>query len=568
MNEEVEIPYMTELLPEAPATVQFPIHDLMSEIVDDKNISDSFDYVISHLECAEQRENERPKKKKYCRLLKKLLASGEFRITEKDFRTIVVEDGPKVRVCQCPTVFHRVGCHTVMVPFEKYTYPTLIHNTAASIKGRGMHWLHQIIEEDILADPEGMKFYYQSDILHYYDNISQAKMKMQVRQYTDDPLLLPIMDNFITLLPESDGISKGLRASQCLANLHLSEIDHKMCEKVSYHEIVDDTKEGGKGIAVKGTGVTVRDGKIIRYHYYRYCDDIVICAGSKKELWALRDYLVSLLAELGLKVKHSEAVRPMSMGLDYLGYKTYMTEEKDKTGNMRYDTYSRVRKRTKKKFCRRLHDVKSRKRRQVLIGSFFGMAAHADCRNLLKKLLTAKEFKKLKHKRKMKDFGDFKVAPPTLDGKKNFKGQKISSQELEKKGIIVVDFERDVVPRREREDYNRRLQAASVQGVDTALVEKPKTKYIISLIYQGELRKLWTGNREIWQILEQIAKEKDGFPFFVGVVNDYSGIYRKMNFVNPSSLGLTTPSDDEVNALMEKLNIRTPICIHLALQES
>lgn len=168
----------------------------------------------------------------------------------------------------------------------------------------------------------------------------------------------------------------------------------------------------------------------------------------------------------------------------------------------------------------------------------------------------------------MKDFGDFKVAPPTLDGKKNFKGQKISSQELEKKGIIVVDFERDVVPRREREDYNRRLQAASVQGVDTALVEKPKTKYIISLIYQGELRKLWTGDREIWQILEQIAKEKDGFPFFVGVVNDYSGIYRKMNFVNPSSLGLTTPSYDEVNALMEKLNIRIPICIHLALQES
>ena len=72
MNEEVEIPYMTETLPVAPANVQFPIHDLMSEIMDDKNISDSFDYVIGHLECAEQRENERPKKKKYCRLLKKL----------------------------------------------------------------------------------------------------------------------------------------------------------------------------------------------------------------------------------------------------------------------------------------------------------------------------------------------------------------------------------------------------------------------------------------------------------------------------------------------------------------
>lgn len=556
MNEEVEIPYMTETLPVAPANVQFPIHDLMSEIMDDKNISDSFDYVIGHLECAEQRENERPKKKKYCRLLKKLFASGQFRITDKDFRTIVVEDGPKVRICQCPTVFHRVGCHCVMVPFEKYTYPTLIHNTAASIKGRGMHWLHQIVEEDILADPEGMKYYYQSDILHYYDNISQRKMKLQVRQYTDDPLLLPIMDNFITLLPEEDGISKGLRASQCLANLHLSEIGHKMCEKVSYHEIVDDRMEDGKGIAVKGTGVTVRNGKIIRYHYYRYCDDIVICAGSKKELWALRDYLVSLLAELGLQVKHSEAVRPMTVGLDYLGYKTFMTEEEEKDGTISHDTYSRVRKRTKKKFCRRLHNVKSRKRRQVLIGSFFGMAAHADCRNLLKKTLTTKEFKKLKHKRKMKDFGDFKVTPPTLDGKKNFKGQKISSQELDKKGIIVIDFERDVVPKREREDYNRRLQSASAQGIDPALVEKPKTKYIISLFYNNELRKLWTGDREIWQILEQYDKVENGFPFFVGIEIDYSGQFRKMNFVKPSSLGLRSPSDEEVDALMEKYNLK------------
>lgn len=549
-----DIPYITsEPLP-VKAETKFPIHDLMSEIVDDKNISDSFDYVISHLECAEQREHERPKKKKYCKKLKALLSSGEFRITEADFRTIEVTDGPKDRIVQCPTVFHRVGCHAVMVPFEKHTYPTLITNTAASIKGRGMHWLHQIIEEDILADPEGMRVYYQSDILHFYDNISQSIMKMQVREYTDDPLLLPIMDNFITLLPEEEGLSKGLRSSQCLANLHLSEIDHKMCQKVSYHEIEEDSMEGGKGVAVKGDGSVRINGKIIRYHYYRYCDDIVICAGSKKELWALRDYLVSLLAELGLQVKPNEAVRPLTVGLDYLGFDTFMTVEENEDEETVFDTYSRVRKRTKKKFCRRMHKVKSRKRRQSLIGSFFGMAAHADCRHLLKKMLTPSEFRKLKHKRKMKDFGDFKVAPPTLDGKKNFKGQKISSQELDRKGIIVVDFERDVVPRRERDDYTRRLQAAALQNMDTSLVEKPKTKYIISLLCDGQLRKLWTGDREIWQILEQIDKEEDGFPFFVGVVIEY-GQYRKMNFVKPSTLGLACPSDEEVERLMKQYNL-------------
>lgn len=155
----------------------------------------------------------------------------------------------------------------------------------------------------------------------------------------------------------------------------------------------------------------------------------------------------------------------------------------------------------------------------------------------------------------MKDFEDFKVNPPTLDGKKNFKGQKVSMQELDRKGIIVVDFERDVVPRRERDDYTRRQQAAALQGTDLSLVEKPKTKYIISLLCDGQLRKLWTGDREIWQILEQIDKEEDGFPFFVGVVIEY-GQYRKLNFVKPSTLGLRRPSDEEVEALMKQYNLK------------
>ncbi len=155
----------------------------------------------------------------------------------------------------------------------------------------------------------------------------------------------------------------------------------------------------------------------------------------------------------------------------------------------------------------------------------------------------------------MKDFGNFKVNAPTLDGKKNFKGRKITSQEVDRKGVIVVDFERDVTPKREREDYTRRLQAAALQGVDTALVEKPKTKYILQLIVNGELCKLWTGDREIWQILEQIDQE-DGFPFFVGMEIDYSGQYRKINFVPAKNLGLQMPSDEELMQYEKKYNVQ------------
>ena len=555
MTRTEEIPYMTaEVYSPRYGGKRFPIPDMMGEIADMRNIEDSFDYVVSHLECADQRENIRPHKAAYCKRLKKLLSSGQFRVTDKDIRTLEVKDGPKVRIVQCPTVFHRVGCHAVMVPFERYTYPTLITNTAASIKGRGMHWLHQIIEEDLIADLEGMKMYYQSDIYHYYDCINQEIMMRQTREYTSDPLLLPIIDNFITLLKQ--GLSKGLRASQCLANLHLNGVDHKMCKVVKYHLIDDPTVEGGKGVAVSGEGELKINGKRIRYHYYRYCDDIVMFASTAKELWILRNYLAGLLAELGLTIKPSEAVRPITEGLDYLGFDTFKpTLTKTKNCGEVLLPYSRIRKRTKKKFARKMSEVKSKKRRQVLIGSFFGMAAHADCRHLLKTLLTTAEYKKLKHKRKMKEFGDIKLKPTRLNGKKNFKGAKIYPRELDRQAFIIVDFERDLPPKWAQEEYQRKLQEAATSGMNPDLVPKPTTKYLLQIVYENKARKLWTGDRELWDILEQY-EEADGLPVYVVGEVDFSERFPKLSFVSPKKYGLTSPSDAELDRLLTQLNLK------------
>lgn len=562
--------------------VTFPIHNLVDEIAAKGNVEASFDYVVSHLEHKRQREHYKKKREVYCEALCELLSKGEFRITDEDFHQIGVKDGPKFRIVQCPKVFHRVGCNAVTTIFEKYTYPTLITNTAASIKGRGMHWLHQILEDDLLADPEHMQVYYQSDIYHYYDSIGQDLAKADVREYTDDEKALMMLDNFITLLPRERGISKGLRFSQCLSNLHLSDIDHKMCERVSYHEIDDPKIADGKGVAVSGEGMVKIKGKTIRYHYYRYCDDIVIFAATKKELWQLRDYLVELLSEKMLKIKPSEAVRPATCGLDYLGYNTYLTEEEKPDGTIVYGCYSRIRKRTKQKFARRIKEVKSRRRRQELIVSFFGMAAHADCRHLLRKLITPKEFNNLKHKRKMNDFGDFKLSPSTLDGKKNFRGNRILPRELQGQGFIVYDFERGVVARRDKDDYKRRLQDAAMRSVTADLVDKPKEKYVLQVIYHSDLqevwknritlsdalyrikrngelqtllRKMWTGDRDIWHSLDEL-EECGEIPFFVAVDMDYSGQYPKARFVSASNFGMRVPSDEEETLLLTTLNLK------------
>lgn len=158
-----------------------------------------------------------------------------------------------------------------------------------------------------------MQDYYQNDIQGYYDNIEQEGMKSVIRLYIADLVVLGFLDNFITLMPR--GLSKGLRSSQCFANLYLSPVDHVMCCHVP------------KYIA--------EDGEV-RYLYQRYMDDAAMWGAEKRQLWKLRDIYHSEVAKLGLTVKNTEAIRPITEGIDYLGF-------------VFYGTHSRLRKRTKKK---------------------------------------------------------------------------------------------------------------------------------------------------------------------------------------------------------------------------
>lgn len=428
--------------------ITFPLNDLIPEIISENNMYDSFDYVIDHLEYKQQREKYRPHRQSIVEKLTMDIGSGTFRILPEDVRDIHVKDGPKERDCQAPKVYKRIGIHAIMVIVEKYTYTTLIKNTAASVKGKGMHWLHHIIEEDLQNAPELMAFYYQNDIEHFYDNIDQDKMKEVIRNYISDPVLLPMLDCFITLLPK--GLSKGLRSSQCFANLFLSPVDHVMLEHVN-----------------KYTLKTV-EGEETRYLYDRYCDDTVFWSDNKKDLWKLRDIYVSEIEKLGLRVKKSEAVRPIEEGLDHLGY-------------VHFAEYSLIRKRTKQKAARHLAKVKSRKRRQEIIGSFKGMACHADCKHLYF-ILTNKHMKK---------FSEMGVAYTPEDGKKRFPGKAVRLSAIVNKEIEVHDYEKDVT------------------------TKNGDGRYIVSFrdVKSGEWAKFFTASEEMKQILDKVSDIEDGFPF-------------------------------------------------------
>ena len=473
------------------------LHHVIPEIIERDNMEQSFEEVTKDLE-DEIRERYERKKESIIRSLQKKIGNGTFRVTR--YREFWTKDGPKMRKIQAPPVMQRIGCNAVMRVVERYLYPTVIRTSAASIKGRGMHRLYRKMRTDIRHDREGTAYFYMCDIRKFYESIDQDEMYDYICTRIKDPILLPMLESFIRLMAR--GLSIGLRSSQFFGNILLSRLDHRL-----------------------------KEVERVRY-YYRYCDDLRVLAGNKRYLWGIRDIIHEEVKALGLAIKTNEAVRPITEGNDFLGF-------------VDDGEHSRIRKRTKQNAARKLHKVKSRKRRQKIIGSFKGMAKWGDCGNLYKKL-TGKN---------MNDLGELNINMTYKDGKKHFKGKTISPDDLIGRPFVVVSFERDVIPHREKEKYDKAVEEARMNGLDPSTVKGPVAKWVISILYEGRPRKMWTGIQENKMILEQ-AEKAGKLPFYASIVVDRdSGKYPFYILTSAKALGLQLPPEDEVMRLIKQFNM-------------
>ena len=410
--------------------------DVMAEVLDYSNIYAAIDEVLSGTErkkTAEGRHILEHRDEVIARLQKEL-GDGSFELGPWVDREI--KEAGKIRRLQVFPQIKRIGINAVMRVVDARLRKRFIRTSGASIKGRGMHDLMAYVRDDMKRDPEGTAFCYKADIRKFYESIDQDAVMQCVHRVFKDPVLIVLLEKFVHLMPQ--GLSLGLRSSQGLANLLLSiHLDHPLKDQ---------------------------DGLP---YYYRYCDDIVVLGGSKKELWAVRDRIHGLVEDIGLEIKPNERVFPSSEGIDFLGYVIYSGDHVE------------LRKRIKQNAARHLTKVKSRKRKDVLTASLYGMAKHADCNNLFK-TLTGKT---------MKSFKDLGVSYAPADGKKRFPGPSISIRELVNLPIVVKDYETGI---------------KTDQGDDRTLVAIEKN---------GEPYKFFTSSIEMRNILEQIKELPDGFPF-------------------------------------------------------
>ena len=408
---------------------------IIEEIVEYSNMAESFDQVLRGSKRKKSRQGRclLAHREEVINELSGRIADGSF--TVANYRERTINESGKQRRIQILTMKDRIAVHAIMSVVDAHLKKRFIRTTSASIKNRGMHDLMKYIRRDMQDDPEGTRYCYKFDISKFYESVRQDFVSYCVRRVFKDKKLIAMLDGFIRMMPQ--GISIGLRSSQGLGNLLLSVyLDHYLKDRCGVR------------------------------HFYRYCDDGVVLAGSKAELWAVRDMVHKRMEGIGLTVKPNERIFPATEGIDFLGY-------------VIYPDHVMLRKRIKQKFARKMHEVKSRKRRRILIASFYGMAKHADCKMLFNKL-TGKE---------MRSFKDLNVAYKPEDGKKRFAGAVVSIRELVNLPIVVKDFE---------------LGVKTSQGED---------RCVVSIEQAGEPKKFFTNSEEMKNILQQVSEMPDGFPF-------------------------------------------------------
>ena len=196
---------------------------------------------------------------------------------------------------------------------------TFINDSFACIPGRGTHsavkrlfyWLHQV-------DRKTEKYYYlKLDISKYFYRIDHAVLLEILDRKIKDKELLQLLEEIINCEDTSFGLPLGVNVeeiterlpdkgmpignltSQMFANLYLNELD-QYCKRQ------------------------------LRIHYYiRYMDDVIILADDKKRLHEIKELIDTFLQErLKLNLNKKTAIRPVSLGIEFVGYRLWPTHVK------------------------------------------------------------------------------------------------------------------------------------------------------------------------------------------------------------------------------------------------
>jgi hypothetical protein len=177
-----------------------------------------------------------------------------------------------------------------------------------------------------MKDVEGTKYCLKVDVSKFYPSIDHEMLKKPLTKKFKDKQLLPLLFKIVDSSPNITGVPIGAYLSQYLANFYLAYLDHYLKEELGLKYVV------------------------------RYMDDIVVLSDSKELLHEERVKMDAYLHDnLNLHLKDNWQVFPVeNQGIDFVGFRSF-------------HDFTLLRKRTCKKFKRKMNRIEEKQKAGQLI---------------------------------------------------------------------------------------------------------------------------------------------------------------------------------------------------------
>lgn len=283
--------------------------------------------------------------------LLKEVSSGSYKVS--NYTVFNLWSGHKWREIRKLPMRDRIVQHAIMRIIEPIFRETFILDTYSSIKYRGVHLGLTRIKKYLKKNNDN--YFLKLDIKKCYPSLDKSILKNYLKEKFKDSKLLNLLYKIVDSCDK--GVPIGNYTSQYFENLYFNHFDHWLKEKKK----------------IKG--------------YFRYCDDMVIISNSKKYLHFILKEIKKYINKINLSLKSNFQISKISdRGINFLGYIIY----KDRIY---------IRKGIKKNFIHKVLKMNFQNlscKDMNVLGSYWGILKHANCRHLWEKYTNTKNFDELR----------------------------------------------------------------------------------------------------------------------------------------------------------------------------
>ena len=240
---------------------------------------------------------------------------------------------PKLRLVMSIPFRDRIvqwSIYRYLFPFYERLF---IYDSYACRKGKGSHaaadrlqyWLRQVHRREL--ENSDVKYYYlKLDISKYFYRVNHQILLDILRVRIHDEKMMILLERIINNPNQKFGLPAGVSPEDCPyedwlddAGMPIGNLTSQMFANIYLDQLDQFCKH------------------VLGAHFYiRYMDDVIILSDDKAELHRWKEQIERFLNEaLALQLNKKTAIRPISLGIDFVGYKIWSTHRKLKKSTAR-----------------------------------------------------------------------------------------------------------------------------------------------------------------------------------------------------------------------------------------